>query len=247
MEEPTETVGRERIKEIDVARMLCALWVVGYWHLACYLPDSRCVYTPVGQCVTEIFMACFFYISGFVHRRHKFSGRRDAQLFFVRKFERFYILFFVATMSLYIANQFIGAPMFCGPKQLLLTLCGLTTLFPPHAGMLWFMSMIMLFYILTPFINHDKTGWRYVRIVCVQLFFFLWMAAVGEIDGMVFVYFTVYCLGLVSDDLPVDNMMRSPLAVIGSAIAVLASIKYCVLLDYWSGGVPCLVVSPVLC
>lgn len=225
MAEQTNLSKTKRIKELDVVRALCALWVVGYWHLACYLPDSSGVYTPLGQCVTEIFMAGFFFISGFLHHKYTFSNRDDVSKFFRRKFFRFYILFALSAGSLYIANQYIGVPMFKGPWHLLLTLLGITTLYPPHAGMLWFMSMIMLFYVLTPFIMYNSK-WRYAKLAkftSVILFLVAWLLIMGKLDVMVFVYLTVYFLGLICPEKIFKTLQSSiPAMLISAAIACIA-------------------------
>lgn len=228
---------KSRRKDLDIVRALCALWVVGYWHLVCYLPEGQSFYTPLGQCVTEIFMACFFFISGFLHNRYRFGTKEDVRRFYFRKFQRFYVLFLLSAVTLYIANLYIGQAMFTGPLQLLLTLTGLTTFFPPHAGMLWFMSMLMLFYLLTPFIMVKDASKRYLRLALAMTSFLAWLVIFGKLDIMVFVYFTVYAAGLVCSPAMLERLRNSPYGIAIAAIIVSTGVSVCISDASIKGGI----------
>lgn len=180
---------------LDIARAICALWVVGFWHLVCYVTPPYNIYIPVNQALTDIFMSCFMLISGYVLNRYTFDSLQDVRNFYHKRFVRFYILFMISSITLYVANIYMGSPMFHGIGHLLLNLTGLTTLFPPHAGMLWFMSMLMLFYLLTPFIQYKQEK-VISKVIVILLSFILWYAVGFPIDKMVFVYFPIYAIGL---------------------------------------------------
>lgn len=221
----------KRDTTIDTARALSALWVVGFWHLICYAPGYKSIYSPVGQCITDVFMACFMYISVVMLNSYKFKTFNNVAAFFIKRFKRFYILYFIAALTLYIANLYIGSPMFTGSEQLVLTLLGLTSLLPPHAGFLWFMSMIMLFYLLTPLLMiHKKRSYTIIIGLLILLLFVIWMHFIHTLDKALFIFFPIYVTGLLTDrqwlKSKCGNLTLTALSIIFCVMAIFINLNY---------------------
>jgi len=141
----------------DIARSLSALWVVGVWHLFCY--DRTLNYMNwTTQQITDVFLAVFMFISGYMLGKYRFKCWDDIKAFYKKRFWRFYILYVVASGTLYIGGALIGNQMYASIEQLVLSFLGLNVLFPPHLGTLWFISMIMFFYLITPLLSSLLSG-----------------------------------------------------------------------------------------
>ena len=243
MGQPKTITNSKRDSGLDVARALCALWVVGFWHLVCYITPPYNAYTPVGQCVTDVFMACFMLISGYVLNRYTFTNIYDVKNFYLKRIVRFYILFMLSSVSLYVANLYIGSPMFYDFSHLILNLLGLTTIFPPHAGMLWFMSMIMLFYILTPFIQYNNK-YMMAKSALIMVLFVLWYMTGFQIDKMVFVYFPIYSIGLLTPR-PIFDRLRNNIWIFIINILLTPIFVYLSLIPEW--GITKIILSILSC
>ena len=108
--------------------------------------------------------ACYHYGTlllyvhlGYFLRKYPFRDRADVLTFYRKRFSRFYGLYFLSAITLLIGGFFTDKSWFDSYHQFFLTLCGLTTFSPPQPGTLWFMSMLMFFYLVTPFIQYGKS------------------------------------------------------------------------------------------
>lgn len=149
-----KTLSKSRDLSFDVTRVVCTLWIVGIWHLMNYIPNQApaALTTGIGEPVTITALSCFMFISGYFLRKYPFRDRADVLTFYRKRFSRFYGLYFLSAITLLIGGFFTDKSWFDSYHQFFLTLCGLTTFSPPQPGTLWFMSMLMFFYLVTPFI-----------------------------------------------------------------------------------------------
>ena len=187
----------QRDLSFDIARALSALWVVGVWHLFCY--DKSMDYANwTTQQITDVFLSVFMFISGYMLGKYRFGGWSDVKVFYKKRFWRFYILYLVASVSLYVGGWLIGNQMYATTEQFVLSFLGLNVLFPPHLGTLWFISMIMFFYLITPLLSYQ---WKsrlvnYIVAIVLYVFFFVWREITGYVESYVFLMFPMYALGL---------------------------------------------------
>lgn len=154
-----KTLSKSRDLSFDVTRVVCTLWIVGIWHLMNYIPNQApaALTTGIGEPVTITALSCFMFISGYFLRKYPFRDRADVLTFYRKRFSRFYGLYFLSAITLLIGGFFTDKSWFDSYHQFFLTLCGLTTFSPPQPGTLWFMSMLMFFYLVTPFIQYGKS------------------------------------------------------------------------------------------
>ena len=182
----------------DISRSIAALWVVGIWHLLCY--DKNIDYANwTTQQITDVFLAVFMFISGYMLGKYRFGGWDDVKGFYKKRFYRFYVLYVVASITLYVGGTLVGNQMYTSTEQLVLSFLGLNVLFPPHLGTLWFISMIMFFYLITPLLSYQQKprSVSYLIASVLYLCFFIWREVTGYIESYVFLMFPMYVFGLI--------------------------------------------------
>lgn len=217
-------IKSSRDLSFDIARAISALWVVGVWHLFCY--DRTLNYMNwTTQQITDVFLAVFMFISGYMLGKYRFGGWSEVKAFYKKRFWRFYILYVVASVTLYIGGALIGNQMYASTEQFVLSFLGLNVLFPPHLGTLWFISMIMFFYLITPLLSYQ---WEYRKVDYIvafafYLFFFVWRQVTGYVEIYVFLMFPMYALGLL---LPKDITVKAK----ESPFVVFTGLIVCVIL-----------------
>lgn len=216
---------KQRDLSFDIARALSALWVVGIWHLFCY--DKSMDYANwTTQQITDVSLSVFMFISGYMLGKYRFGGWSDVKVFYKKRFWRFYILYLVASVSLYVGGWLIGNQMYASTEQFVLSFLGLNVLFPPHLGTLWFISMIMFFYLITPLLSYQwkSRSVNYIVAIVLYVFFFVWREITGYVESYVFLMFPMYALGLLMPREITNNAKKNwALVVIGLVLFVALS------------------------
>ncbi len=138
--------GQGRDVAIDFLRAACILYIVGYWHLVPYthaFPGYANVYT---ECIKDIALGTFVFCSGLL-----LAGRRVALTrsglaeFYLRRVARIYPLYVIALLL-------FGITGLAGNANIVNAILLLSMFDPPAPYTLWFISMIMTFYVFTPFL-----------------------------------------------------------------------------------------------
>ena len=132
----------KRIPQYDIARALCVLYIVVFWHGHDYLGEDFILgsdLTFVCEKFTTIVLACFTFISGYFLRKYNFDTLADVKSFYVKRIKRFYVLFFISALLLFIMK-------WMDLKCFITTVLGIGTFSLPSCRTLWYMSMLMLFY-----------------------------------------------------------------------------------------------------
>lgn len=173
------------------------MWVVGFWHLSNY---GECINTafPYSGEITHAAMGVFMFWGGFFLQKYKISTINDALSFYKKRFSRFYFLYLLSILTLFIGGLFTIKPWFKSTSQLLLTIFGLSAFKSPNVGTLWFMSMLMFFYVLTPIINSAKTITTKIIYVFIPLAIMILYKHVyfHLLDSRIFMLYITYFSGL---------------------------------------------------
>ena len=141
--------------------------------------------------VVTIVLACFTFISGYFLRKYNFNTLTDVKSFYVKRIKRFYVLFFISALLLFIMR-------WMDLKCFITTVLGIGTFSLPSCRTLWYMSMLMLFYLLSPFFKQKSIG----KICSLGLFLILGVLfKIGAVDIRVLMYMPFYLLGIYSIDL----------------------------------------------
>ena len=191
-------MNKNRLAFFDCARALCMLYIVAAWHLYGYLRSSVSLSTPLGNSITRGALSSFFFISAYFLGRRPIHSFRDALDFYKKRMMRFYPLYFISCTSMLVIYLVTGVRYMESVKQYLLTLLGLSTVFTPAPATLWFISMLILFYLITPLVNALQKVWQKV-LLCAGLFGLLFILhGIGiPVDPRLPLYLPVYSLGLI--------------------------------------------------
>ena len=205
----------ERIRFLDTAKVIAMLWIVGFWHLVDYVGPSYKVLTFKGDgFVTEIMLATFMLISGFFMSKYTFHKKSDYIAFYRKRINRFYYLYVIAAILLFLIGFNPGIlRLFC-------TLTGLSV-FTMWPSTLWFLGMLMMFYLYTPILltKGIKSVVKYGSIVIVVCFvihillpsiYAKFNYVPRGIDDRFFLYFPTYCFGLIIGRMRILRLLMKP-------------------------------------
>lgn len=201
----------------DLARSICVIWIVGFWHILNYFPpESKLNGTSlsVSYGITTSVLACFTFLSGYFLKKYDFNCWRDIKGFYIKRLIRFYPLFASAVIMSVICGTSI--------KQGLFALIGLSMFSSPPIGTLWYFSMLLFFYVLTPVLKL-RTGESFIKTIWPSLIIFIIIVLVVLIGGnfvadrRLVLYFPFYVIGLNLPNQIVENGL-SVYSLIGSVV-----------------------------
>ena len=197
----------------DLARALCVLWIVGFWHLINYLPqECRLEGNPLVICkeITYGVLACFTFLSGYFLKKYEFNSINDVLEFYKKRFLRFYPLFVAATLCLLVSGSSL--------LQVIYAILGLSLFIPPAIQTLWYFSMLLLFYLFTPLLKAKET----YKMRIIFLVFVIAVLVVGYFfaDQRLIMYFPFYVLGLNLPNKVVEKIMSLPMLLLSIVVFV---------------------------
>lgn len=132
---------------IDLLRGICMFYIVGIFHLSQYIGVEYYLNNNVyGNSIMWSCLGTFSLISGYlIGRKYNCETWKDVLFFYKKRVVRFYPLFFLSAVLLYT----IG---FNNLGQTINSLLGLAPFLKPRPLTLWYISMIMVFYFISPFV-----------------------------------------------------------------------------------------------
>jgi len=179
--------GKSRNITYDIARAISMLWIIGVWHLQEYFPKIELLH-ETGKPITVSVLGVFTFMSGF------FLGKKEVSPleFYKTRIKRFYVLYFLACLTMTIGELFSW-------QQLFYSLTGLSCFILPQIKTLWFFSMMIILYIVTPFITHKSKCQIHLSMLLKS--FFVWLVFLGisyitPIDERLLIYSPFYFVGL---------------------------------------------------
>lgn len=180
------------------------IWVVGIYHLSEYLISHPLHELQWARMVTWGCLGTFTFISAyFLAGKYDFENWTQIKTFYKKRLIRFYPLFLVSALTLLL----IG---FNDWTQTWRGVLGISTFVAPQINTLWYISMLIGFYFLTPILSR--------RSIIYKLFVFLLVVGGGAVfsrlfhtgvDNRFFYYFTIYEAGILfSKHVPVSTQNR---------------------------------------
>lgn len=150
--------------KIDFLRAICMLYITSIFHLTQYLGDNHYLNNNVyGNSFMWSCLGTFSLLSGYLlAKKYCCDTLKDAALFYKKRLLRFYPLFLLSTICLYL----IG---FNDIKQSVYGLLGLAPFVTQPPKTLWYISMIMVFYLLCPIILTRENKKRIIRSILILL------------------------------------------------------------------------------
>lgn len=189
-----QTITKARVAFLDTARALCMFWIVGVWHFGSHI-ENWVPLPSYSNSITDGVLAAFTFISGFflgggIKNIHEALG------FYKKRIKRFYFLFVLSCSSLYLAHLLVKSNYIVSFTHLLLTLTGLACFVGPVPMTVWYLSMMLFFYFITPFITMGTRKWRWFSstLICVWIVFFDCMGWIADVRVAQFI--PIYCAGL---------------------------------------------------
>ena len=136
--------SQDRDAAIDFLRAGCILYIVGYWHLVPYTETFPGYANSLTECIKDIALGTFVFCSGLLLAGRRIALTRAAvSAFYMRRVVRIYPLYVVALLL-------FGAAGLADRTVIMNAILLLPMFNPPAPYTLWFVSMIMTFYLVTP-------------------------------------------------------------------------------------------------
>lgn len=182
----------DRLPILDVLRGVCVLWIVAFWHLMNYTAGFPGYDNVVTERVTVTVLATFVFLSGFVLGLRPMQPGIGAVVTFYRKrVLRILPLYLLASGVFWVLKVADGASLL---KGVLLV----SMFYGPPPFTLWFISMIMVFYALAPWlIRVAGEPWRFALLAMAAFGLLLAGATLtGTGDPRVVIYFPAFVAGL---------------------------------------------------
>ena len=153
----------KRILGIDLLRALAILYIVGFWHLLNYthaIPNYNNIIT---YRLTWIVLGTFVLISGyFLGGKH--ISRNSLFPFYKKRLLRIYPPYLIAVLIFFVLGLSDGATA-------LKAILGVSMFIRPAPPTLWFITMLLFFYFLTPFfVSLAEQG--IIRYLCSYIILF---------------------------------------------------------------------------
>lgn len=191
------------LNSVDYLRAFSMLYIVGFWHLFDYSTVSFGHHQPYTKIMTLIVLALFVFISGYMMGGKK-NQQMSARQFYQRRLLRVYPLYALALAIFYFSGINDGWRTVKG-------LMGISMYWEPAPLTLWFVSMLVLFYLMTPLLLALVTRAAVFGGVIIAIFIvtLLWEVTVGTVDLRVLMYLPSFCLGIFCANFGLENQYLS--------------------------------------
>lgn len=166
-------INTQRDLSFDILRAIATLWIVGVLHILSQTGLADIGDWKYGIPISNTCLAGFICMSGYFLSKYRFESKQDVIVFLKKRFFRFYILFFISALTLFVAGPLFGFYWFSSLRQFVFCITGLSTFFPPQPSTLWFISLLMVLYISTPFVLYKHSGkplWIILLRIALLLF-----------------------------------------------------------------------------
>ena len=180
----------KRILIFDIMKAICVIEIVAFWHMFDYT-SINADNVMFGNDLTSAVLAAFTFSSGF------FLGKKqvDVRTFYKTRLKRFMLPLLASLLVFWLFGNI-------SLKTMLLSTTGLSCFIPPMAPTLWFFSMIILYYLFTPFFLYgigqmNKTD-RIIHILISSFLVYAVFLLLG-VDERIQHYFLFYTLGMLAD------------------------------------------------
>lgn len=189
MTEPSRPV-QTRNASIDWMRMASIWYIVGFWHLFGYTSYWNAEDVPLFFRVTNIVLGLFVLISGYLLGGARIEPNlASIGRFYGKRLVRVYPPYLIA-LAVFAAAHILGSSPI---KAALL----ISMVSPPAPFTLWFVTMIVLFYLLAPLLILLGQPWRIVAAGgALWAVLFAYWHATGRLDVRLLVYLPVFVAGL---------------------------------------------------
>lgn len=179
---------KERVLLFDIMKALCVIEIVAFWHMLDYTP---LIYkkVPWGEQLTFTVLSAFTFASGF------FLGKKQilALPFYKSRLKRFMIPLLGSLFVFYLLHL-------TSLKTLCFAPIGLSCFIGPMPLTLWYFSMIILFYWITPLLLWNVWSLspmeKMMNIIIRSIMIYLIIILAG-VEERVQMYYFFYIIGII--------------------------------------------------
>lgn len=194
---------KKRILEFDILRSLAVVWIIAVWHFSNYYSSAssfgQIVNNNICRDVTYIMLSLFMFLSGVFTNSDDIISKESIKAYYLKKIKRFYPLYVMAAITLYITTFPSFMSFYSDKQQLLLSLLGMASLFKQAPSTLWFMDMLLLFILITPLLVYKYKKYSFFRIIVMVFLyglFFVLSKKANVVDARFIRYMPFYMIGL---------------------------------------------------
>lgn len=190
---PPRTFGEHRDIGIDLLKGLSMLYIVGYWHLFNYTDAFPKYQNALTVRLTVIVLGAFTLVSGYlIGKRPVGADAASILAFYKSKLIRIYPPFAIA-LFIFFLNDLVTA------KTLLTSLTLSAMFWGPPPMTLWYVTMIVVFYVLSPFLLRAKQH-SFMMFAGISALIFLSLCTLQQMAGgsdiRMNLYFPCFALGI---------------------------------------------------
>lgn len=178
---------------LDLLRSLCIVYIVSFWHMLNYTEAVPGYNNIITSRITWIILSTFVFISGyFIGDRNFEIQKQKLMQFYIKKVIRIYPLYL---LSILLFTQLGISDLGTSIKAIFL----ISMFLKPAPPTLWFITMIMLFYVISPFIICGCQNRKImIEIIVAYIFMlaFLLYRQAELLDVRLMVYFPAFVFGI---------------------------------------------------
>ena len=201
-----------RNSTIDIARGLAMLYIIAFWHLSGY---SEVFIVPYGEFLKNASLGLFMFVSGYLlGAKYKIHSVKDAWQFITKRLLRLYPLYALSLFLFWLHSAI-------STKTLVCSLLGISSFFPPQPPTLWFVSMLLVFYVVFVFLSGRKTQHKIIISALLYVCLFLLYYSNKAIDHRILYYFPCFFIGMIVSDHPLSKWKKGWFFVVSLCIFLL--------------------------
>lgn len=223
-------------------RSVSILYIVGFWHLLGYAPAIDGYKNDLTDRLTLVLLGLFMFVSGHLigqSRNAAAKGWSSIPAFYKRRLIRIYPPYLLALLLFELCGLLDRG-------QLLPAVFLVSSLIGHHLKTLWFIQVLVVFYLLAPFLlllKHRtgagaswlRGGALLVMLIGADLLLSNWFR---HVDPRLFFYFPAFATGLISATWPSARRIAGPLPPRLSALAfIIPACMAAVMLSFGHGNV----------
>lgn len=180
---------------LDIVRAICAVWIIAIWHIGEYgFPPAQNL--SMGEDITTAVLGIFVFLSSFFLQKYSIKSIENIRGFYLKRCIRLYIPFLVVSIIMELLFHWYESIL-----QLMLSLIGFSFLYSPGVKTLWFVSILLFFYGLSPLILSFEEKWKRIFCSAVIITILVFTDYFHEIDSRMIYLCFIYCFGLsISND-----------------------------------------------
>jgi peptidoglycan/LPS O-acetylase OafA/YrhL len=212
----------ERIRALDLIRLLAVAYVISLLHIPDYLTQDRA--GALNAMMTHLMLGCLVFVSGYALtlRHPTLEGAKGTRSFLTRRLLRVYPLYVVALLGYVVYDRSLT------PVNVAAHLLSLNLVLTPATGeplrTIWFVSMIILYYFAYVGFARMRNAAVAFAAVLATLILLAVNTWTGYTDERLALFLPLFAAGIIMARRQVLTRLRAVPVLISAAVFVLSGI-----------------------